>query len=566
MHGGQGKKISASNSSLNSKKGIKISKKTPVAKQPMSHAEVLQEGDGDGVSHSIQEAIALLRSGETSREEMQPSEERLTPLAQNERAMCLSPGQVSDFPTLWKTEVRRHDITLGQDYETLTGDLKESDVLLNEKGGLVVLEQLSAMIQERFDQDDIEQVISRVRMAAGVLAKCDGRISGLNVTAALSLVEMLVDEGDAEKTSMLLSGDSLDSGYGAVRLIALVAGRIPALGGLQNMEAVNNVLKHLDKAGKAKLEKEKEEGSENESSAASQHGADTAMPREVDLDRCVVGGINIGEAKRSFQALKTGNMSAEEVNTFSEVMGTDSAAARTVKEAFTARVERQLDMSFGQTTVKAVQAMAARMRGLEPIIIAGARDMVGNSKEMPGMAEVLAMRRLAVAVRTEYNLSDNVTAHIEKCIHEATVLQISEADIVCIVAALIADVIKADRDAASGERPRQASDALQTEQKMQNMITRAAAGIWPNNLQGIREHWLEKIREKESNKEACKGIRSTGSSAGKEAWGHCVPFQHGKCTGTRCPRNKKHVIVPCKRPYTPGSKCSYGDGCFFGHP
>ena len=52
---------------------------------------------------------------------------------------------------------------------------------------------------------------------------------------------------------------------------------------------------------------------------------------------------------------------------------------------------------------------------------------------------------------------------------------------------IIADVITADRDAASGERPRQANDALQTEQKMKNLMTRAAVDCWPSNLQSIRE-------------------------------------------------------------------------------
>jgi hypothetical protein len=49
---------------------------------------------------------------------------------------------------------------------------------------------------------------------------------------------------------------------------------------------------------------------------------------------------------------------------------------------------------------------------------------------------------------------------------------------------------------------------------------------------------------------------------------HCVPFQNGTCTGTstaRCPQNKTHVIVKCRRPYSPGGKCFLDAACHFAH-
>ena len=58
---------------------------------------------------------------------------------------------------------------------------------------------------------------------------------------AFAVLEMAVNENNPELSRLQLSGDSLESDYGAVGVIALVAEHIPALGGLKNMEAANSL-------------------------------------------------------------------------------------------------------------------------------------------------------------------------------------------------------------------------------------------------------------------------------------------------------------------------------------
>jgi len=178
---------------------------------------------------------------------------------------------------------------------------------------------------------------------------------------------------------------------------------------------------------------------------------------------------------------------------------------------------------------------------------------------------MIAMRRFAVTIRTIQNLQDTMTGPIEKCVQEASAMHLAEGDIVCIVASLIVGIFKADREQAAGGGHGQPTDIAKAEQKSSNLMLLAAIGNWPRNLQNIRGQWVGKGQEKGGNKEARKGLRGT-SSGGPGGWEHCIPFQHGKWTGAACPKSKKHVIVACKRSYVAGSKCTFGDKCFFGHP
>ena len=115
------------------------------------------------------------------------------------------------------------------------------------------------------------------------------------------------------------------------------------------------------------------------------------------------------------------------------------------------------------------------------------------------MAALIAMRRFAVAVRTINNFQDTMTGPIEKCVQEASAMQLKEEGIVCIAASLIAEIFKADREQASGQGPGQPADTAKAEQKSSNLVLLAAIGNWPRNLQNIRDQWVEKGQEKGGN-------------------------------------------------------------------
>jgi hypothetical protein len=463
-------------------------------------------------------------------------------------------------------------------------DAGPKDILVTIDGGYRKLPKFTDAYTETENERVCESIFNGVAIV-GLLE--DEDFGGFNAEGAERLLDLTVKETDENKLAFQMSGIPVASLAGAAAVMGLLAAHIKVLGASRTLKELNVLVGTLQRVGD-KFLKDSEGRAQQARQDVSGGGSSSSEVQQIEIS---LGGITTKERRRATAALAgTMPMDAESARFVSQVAGTEAEiGGGQIATMAMALVETNLGHQIPEAAAGTVRKLLALGRPTVPAVVAAASAVLSRDPDsVPTGATVSMITAVGVAVvKSLGHESGEFKARLLQVTAEASMQQMEDPELALVAAYCLLDKISAAREDSFAQKKKTVAEKTAMEAvralKVHDFVLKGSMGRWPPGLQKLLSKWrgttFQPAAQGQGHGQAA--FTAQGQGHGQAAFPnnkkpivlasarvHCVPFQNGTCTGTStatCPQNKTHVIVKCRRPYTPGGKCFLGAACHFAH-